>query len=104
MGAGLTARQAIHKVTGVPLEQLGAVWLARLEVQTSGTIAPEHLESAVYGLGGLGLALAGWSRRRAFRRRMENWEEEDEALDGLTRELLAQRRSQAPASRLSLWR
>lgn len=92
MGAGRSERQAIYEVTGSTLDQLGAVWLERLEVQTSGTIAPEYLESAVYGVGGLLMMGVGWSRRRAFRQRIASWQRDDRELEALARDVAARRR------------
>jgi hypothetical protein len=103
MASGRTARHAFHGATGRTLDQISDVWTQRLHAQTSLAVSPATFEGSLWALGGVLLLGGGFMRRRTFRKRMVEWEEEEEALDDMVRELQAQRRA-ASRSSLTFWR
>jgi hypothetical protein len=92
MAAGVSVNGAMFQVTGLPLRELNTVWLTRLETTTSVMTSPEVFEGALWAFAAILLLVGGFMRRRAFHRRMAEWEEEEAAIDDIARELLGRRR------------
>lgn len=87
---GRTLSSALDRVTGQTLDEIDASWRARLTASPA-MFTSTGTENLLWGFGGVLLFSGGFLRRRAFRRRMVEWRDEEQALDGLVRSLLWRR-------------
>lgn len=88
-GHGLAA--AVRHVTGEGLDEVEATWRARWAAASPVRWSALLDESLLLGLGGILLAFGGVSRKRAFRRRMEELAREEAELDALLASWAARR-------------
>jgi hypothetical protein len=91
MASGVSVQGAVLHVTGSTLETVNTAWTSRLQSTHRVWTSPEVFESSLWVFCALILFVGGWARRRAFRRRMATWEEEETALDEIADELLRRR-------------
>ena len=92
MASGVSVQGAVFHVTGSTLETVNQTWTSRLRSTHRLWTSPEVFESTLWVFGALVLLIGGWLRRRAFRRRMASWEEEETALDAIADDLLRRRK------------
>jgi hypothetical protein len=90
--AGRAFPEVITSITGMRLAELDQVWRDRLVASTPVWSAPENFEAMLWAFGGVLLLVGGYQRRRAFRRRMVEWEEEEAGLQELAYNILQRRR------------
>ncbi|MCB9680677.1 MAG: hypothetical protein H6733_04325 [Alphaproteobacteria bacterium] len=84
--------EAVHRITGLPLDEIDARWRARLQATTPFFGSADQLEGFLWGAVGLMLLGVGASRKWTFWRRMRTWRDEDLAIDRIAREMIARRR------------
>ncbi len=89
--AGRPFPSVIKDLTGERLDDLDDEWRERLVASTPIWTSPDVLVNSLWGFGGVLLIVGGFARRRAFRRRMIEWREEDQGLERLARAMLRRR-------------
>jgi hypothetical protein len=89
VAAGRPVRGAIRKLTGRSFVDIGRIWKARFTSGVPLWTGP-LTEEIGWIAGALMLAVAGFRRRRTFRARMEEMEEEELSLDLLVWTLLSE--------------
>lgn len=98
---GHSLRGAILRITGETLDTIDARWQARLSAQTPVWLTQTNLDLLLLGGAGVLLMFGGVARRRAFRQRMADWEEEEARLERLAREVARRRALERWAARWS---
>ncbi|MBT3221806.1 MAG: hypothetical protein HN348_22235 [Proteobacteria bacterium] len=83
MARGVEVRVAIRRATGTGLDELDEEWRARLTKGVPLSLWALFDENVLFGLCGLALIVGGLMRRRQFRRRLVEMEEEEQLLDSL---------------------
>lgn len=88
---GATMRQAVYAATGTLLEDVERTWAARWAPSASNRLASAvtfATGDGLWALGGAMLGVAFVRRRRTFRRRLAEMDEEEAALDALLASML----------------
>ncbi len=89
MAHGATPEVALHEVTDLSMAELEEAWRLRYELADGWRWAlPENLDTLLFGLASLGLVFLGLRRRRVMRHELANWDDQERALDKLSRQLL----------------
>ena len=83
MARGEEVRVAIRRATGTGLDELDEEWRGRLTSGVPLSLWALFDERVLFGLCGVALIVGGILRRRHFRRRLAEMEEEEQLLDSL---------------------